>query len=78
MFLESAPEVQITRAIQQTIAIGAKAMVIPLPWFNLPVWPPEAMTLCVAYQEGNAHVDGEGNVNCCLLPYEHEGPCGGS
>lgn len=76
MFLDTAIETQITKAIKQTIAIGAKAMVIPLPWFNSPVWPEEAMSLCVAYANGELNVDGEGNVVCCLLPYQHEGQCG--
>lgn len=69
-------DAQITRAIRQTIKIGAKAMVIPLPWFNGPVWPEEAMDRCVAFADGELNVDGEGNVNCCLLPAHHEGPCG--
>lgn len=75
---ETPLDIQIVRAIRQTIKNGSKAMVIPLPWFNLAVWPEEAMSLCVSSKASEAalHVDGEGNVNCCLLPCGHSGECG--
>jgi hypothetical protein len=69
-------ELQITRAIRQTIGMGSKRMVIPLPWYNLPVWPEESMSLCVAQRAGTQNVDGEGNVVCCLREADHDGNCG--